>query len=115
MTRADLIRSLQELGFSEYEAKCYIALLSEQSQTGYSVARASGVPRSKVYEVLEGMVDRGVVIANHGEPTQYAPLSPQELIGLQAEVSQITTEIQMCSKIVEQGVSSVKQTMQMQV
>ena len=41
--------------------------------------------------------------------------SPQELIGLQAEVSQITNEIQLCSKIVEQGVSSVKQTMQMQV
>lgn len=41
--------------------------------------------------------------------------SPQELIGLQAEVSQITTEMQMCSKVVEQGVSSVKQTMQMQV
>jgi HTH-type transcriptional regulator, sugar sensing transcriptional regulator len=82
MTRADVIRSLQELGFSEYEAKCYIALLGEQSQTGYSVARASGVPRSKVYEVLEGLVARGVVIANHGEPTQYAPLSPQELIAL---------------------------------
>ena len=82
MTRSDLIRSLQELGFSEYEAKCYLALLGEQSQTGYSVARVSGVPRSKVYEVLEGMVDRGVVIANYGEPTQYAPLSPQELIAL---------------------------------
>jgi hypothetical protein len=41
--------------------------------------------------------------------------SPAELIGLQAEVSQITTEIQMCSKVVEQGVGSIKQTMQMQV
>ena len=82
MTRAELIRSLQELGLSEYEAKCYLALLGEQSQTGYSVARASGVPRSKVYEVLEGMVARGIVIANYGEPTQYAPLSPEELISL---------------------------------
>lgn len=41
--------------------------------------------------------------------------SPQELIGLQAEVSQITTEMQMCSKVVEQGVGAIKQTMQMQV
>ncbi|HSP06148.1 MAG TPA: hypothetical protein VLR94_03175 [Acidobacteriota bacterium] len=41
--------------------------------------------------------------------------SPQELIGLQAEVSQITTEMQLCSKVVEQGVGSLKQTMQMQV
>jgi hypothetical protein len=41
--------------------------------------------------------------------------SPQEMIALQAEVQQITTEIQLCSKIVEQGVSSIKSTMQMQV
>jgi len=41
--------------------------------------------------------------------------SPQEMIALQAEVQNITTEIQLCSKIVEQGVSSIKSTMQMQV
>jgi exonuclease VII small subunit len=41
--------------------------------------------------------------------------SPQELIGLQAEISQITSEISLASKIVEQGVSSFKSTMQMQV
>jgi exonuclease VII small subunit len=41
--------------------------------------------------------------------------SPQELLGLQVEISAITTEIQMYSKIVEQGVSSIKSTMQMQV
>jgi hypothetical protein len=41
--------------------------------------------------------------------------SPSELIALQAEVSQITTEIQLASKVVEQGVSSVKSIMQMQV
>jgi len=82
MNKPDLIRALQELSFSEYEAKCYLALIGERSLTGYGVARASGVPRSKVYEVLEGMVARGVVIANYGEPTQYAPIAPNELISL---------------------------------
>jgi hypothetical protein len=41
--------------------------------------------------------------------------SPQEMIGLQAEISTITSEISLCSKIVEQGVNGVKQTLQMQV
>jgi hypothetical protein len=41
--------------------------------------------------------------------------SPQELLAVQTEVAQITTEIGLCSKIVEQGVSSFKSTMQMQV
>ena len=82
MNKPDLIRALQELSFSEYEAKCYLALVGEHALTGYGVARASGVPRSKVYEVLEGLVARGVVIANYGEPTQYAPIAPKELIAL---------------------------------
>ncbi len=49
------------------------------------------------------------------ESTSGRSYSPQEMIGLQAEISSITTEIQLCSKVVEQGVAGIKQTMQMQV
>lgn len=49
------------------------------------------------------------------ECTSGKTYSPQELLGLQAEISDLTTEISMYSKIVEQGVSSIKSTMQMQV
>lgn len=49
------------------------------------------------------------------EATSGKTFSPQELIGLQAEIGQITTEIQFGTKVVEQGVGSVKQMMQMQV
>ncbi|MCI0615874.1 hypothetical protein L0244_23055 [bacterium] len=41
--------------------------------------------------------------------------SPQEMLGVQAEISAITTDIQLCSKVVEQGVAGVKQMLQMQV
>ena len=68
------------MGFTEYEAKVYLALVRESPLTGYAVARASGVPRSKVYEVLEGMSGRGEVLVSHGEPVRYAPLPPRELI-----------------------------------
>ena len=71
---------MQELGFTEYEAKAYLALLDESPLSGYKVAQGSGVPRSKIYEVLGGLVRRGAVLVNHGEPVQYAPLPPKELI-----------------------------------
>jgi exonuclease VII small subunit len=41
--------------------------------------------------------------------------SPQQLLGMQAQIADITTQISLYSKIVEQGVSAVKSTMQMQV
>ena len=71
---------LKDLGFTEYEAKAYLALLRGGPATAYAVARDSGVPRSKVYGVLEGMVGRGVAFVSHGEPVGYAPLPPAELV-----------------------------------
>lgn len=75
-----MLRAVKELGFTEYEAKVYVALLDESPLSGYKVAQGSGVPRSKVYEVLGGLVSRGAVLINHGEPVQYAPLPPGALI-----------------------------------
>jgi len=49
------------------------------------------------------------------ESTSGKTYSPQEMLGLQAEISAITTDIQLCSKVVEQGVAGVKQMLQMQV
>ena len=43
---------LTQIGFSEYEAKVYLALLHESPGTGYQLSKKSGVPRSMVYEAL---------------------------------------------------------------
>ncbi len=80
MEGPSLISALGDLGFTPYEAKVYLALLKESPLSGYGIARASGVPRSKVYEVLRGMVGRGEVLVSHGEPIRYAPLPARELI-----------------------------------
>ncbi|QIN78567.1 TrmB family transcriptional regulator [Rubrobacter marinus] len=80
MEGSPLIPALGDLGFTPYESKVYLALLRESPLSGYGIARASGVPRSKVYEVLRGMVGRGEVLVSHGDPVRYAPLPARELI-----------------------------------
>ncbi len=50
---------LQELGFGEYEAKAYVALLSAGQSTGYEAAKAAAIPRPNVYAVLDRLVARG--------------------------------------------------------
>ncbi len=77
---SDLIGLLKSLEFTEYEAKAYLALLKGSPVTAYAVSRESGVPRSRVYGVLGGMAERGVVFVSHGEPVRYAPLPPAELV-----------------------------------
>jgi len=80
--KLEIIKMLQDLNFTEYEAKAYLALLDKSPLSGYAISLNSGVPRSKIYEVLSGMVERGEVMVSHEDPSLYTPLSPQELIRL---------------------------------
>lgn len=97
----ELVRSLQALDLTEYEAKVYIALLGEQASSGYAVARMSGVPRSRVYEVLANLVERGIVLTSNGDPVQYAALPPQELLARRR------TEVEAALTIAESGLEAV--------
>jgi sugar-specific transcriptional regulator TrmB len=75
----EAIAALEKLGFSTYEARTYLALLQESPATGYQLSRLSGVPRSRVYETLERLVDKGYAITLQVEPAEYAPLPADEL------------------------------------
>jgi sugar-specific transcriptional regulator TrmB len=73
--------SLMELGFSEYEAKAYLGLLQASPANAYEVGKVSGIPSSKIYQVLARLVERGVVLAiEEGGKSSYVPLSPKELV-----------------------------------
>lgn len=75
------ILKLTQLGFSEYEAKAYTALLRENPLTAYEIAKNSGVPSSKVYEVIKRLESRHMVQAIHGERSKmFIPTSPAEFI-----------------------------------
>ncbi len=76
----ELLNILKNMDFTEYEAKAYLALLSESPLTGYAVAKNSGVPRSKIYEVLDNLIARGDVIVSLGDTPLYKALPAKEMI-----------------------------------
>jgi sugar-specific transcriptional regulator TrmB len=77
----NLLESLAAAGFTEYEAKTYLALLREHPATGYQLSKKSGVPRSMVYEALGRLHARGAVLeTSDGRATQYRPLPPDVLL-----------------------------------
>jgi sugar-specific transcriptional regulator TrmB len=78
---SDTLERLVGLGFSEYEAKAYVALLRENPATGYHVSKVSSVPRSMIYEVLGKLTARGAAMELRKEgKTQYAPVPPNEFL-----------------------------------
>lgn len=77
----DPIISLQQLGFSEYEARAYTALLQRSPVNGYELAKLSRLPRANIYGVLQKLEERGAVIRlDVPGGVQYAPLPAEELI-----------------------------------
>lgn len=76
-----LIKQLTELGFSEYEARVYLALLRESPLNGYQISKNAGIPRSMVYEALGRLDTRGAVLkSKEGRATVYRPLPPNALL-----------------------------------
>lgn len=77
----DPIDKLMKIGFSEYEAKAYVALLRESPVTGYQLSKQSGVPRSMIYEVLGKLTARGAaMMLRKSDATQYAPVPAEEFL-----------------------------------
>lgn len=76
----NILEILKKLNFTEYEAKAYLALLEESPLTGYAVAKNSGVPRSRIYEILDSLSMRGDILVSPGNTPQYTPVPAKELI-----------------------------------
>lgn len=91
----NLQKQLMKIGFTEYEAKVYLAMLSAYPATGYQLSKASGVPRSMVYETLKRLHAKGAALETvEGRSTLYRPLPPESLLTKHAEeISQLIGEL----------------------
>ena len=78
---ADPVGKLVQIGFSEYEAKAYVALLKKSPVTGYELSKLSSVPRSMIYEVAGKLIARGAAMTLRQEgSTKYAPVPAEEFL-----------------------------------
>ncbi len=62
-----------------YEAKIWTALLSKGVATAGELSEISDVPRSRAYDVLEGLEKRGFIIMKVGKPIRYLAVKPEEI------------------------------------
>lgn len=79
MDQSDL-SALVDLGLTGYEAAAYAALTRRGRATAAEVARLAGLPRQRIYDVLDGLVGRGFASVEPGRPARYAAAAPKEAI-----------------------------------
>ena len=75
----DDLDRLVSLGLTRYESAAYLALTSRGQATGAEVARLAGVPRQRIYDVLEALGSRGLATVTPGRPARYVAAPPEAL------------------------------------
>jgi HTH-type transcriptional regulator, sugar sensing transcriptional regulator len=71
---------LLRLGLTGYEASAYVALTRRGRATGAEVARLADLPRQRIYDVLDGLVGRGLARVEPGRPARYTAVPPDEAV-----------------------------------
>ena len=72
-----VVDKLLQLGLTEYEAKTYTALLNTHLNTATQASQKSGVPRTRIYQVLESLQRKGWVRVYSGVPLLFKAVEPK--------------------------------------
>ncbi|MEO2154935.1 MAG: helix-turn-helix domain-containing protein [Nanoarchaeota archaeon] len=81
MLKDEIIEEIRKMfDLNLYEAKIWLALLSKGSATAGEISEISNVPRSRTYDILEGLEKKGFVISKLSKPIKYIAIAPSEVI-----------------------------------
>ena len=104
------ISTLKGIGLTMYEAQAYVTLTSLIQATADEVSKSSGIPRSKIYDVLKKLSEKDFIEIEDGRPLTYVVKSPVEVLSREKEKidSQIEDAIVRLTNIYENGMNQVQ-------
>lgn len=73
---------LKGFGLSTYEASAYSILLRLGTADASTIAHKADIPFGRVYDVLNGLVERGLLTMQDGRPKQYKAVQPRVAMSL---------------------------------
>jgi HTH-type transcriptional regulator, sugar sensing transcriptional regulator len=76
MNYSSYVNMIKELGLTEYEAKCYLALFERESLTAIEVMSLAGIPRPNTYEALKKLLAKGLCVSMPGKTKRFAAADP---------------------------------------
>lgn len=76
----ETLDALEDIGLNMYERKIYAALISRGVSTAGELSEMTNVPRSRAYDVLESLAEKGFAILKPSKPMQYVAVPPEEAL-----------------------------------
>jgi len=76
----ETLDKLEDIGLNMYERKIYSALLGRGNSTAGELSEMTNVPRSRAYDVLESLAEKGFAVIKSSKPMEYVSIPPQQAI-----------------------------------
>ena len=81
MVKQEIVAKIKDyFDLNVYETKVWLALLSKGMASAGEVAKISGVPRSRIYDVLESLEKKGFAILKLGKPVKSIGVQPKMIL-----------------------------------
>lgn len=77
MEREEILRTLISCGLSEYESRTYSSLVFLGPSKAGTISKESKVPQSKIYEVLDQLMNKQLVEVFDGRPKEFKAAEPE--------------------------------------
>jgi len=70
--------ALKSIGLNLYERRLWVALLARGTSTAGELSEIANVPRSRTYDILQSLAEKGFVVVQTGKPIKYVAVPPEE-------------------------------------
>lgn len=98
---------LKKIGLSDYEIKSYLTLLRYGSLNSNKLAKLSGVPQSKIYEVLYRLSDKKFVSILEVKPKSFKAINPK--IAVSSFINLKKQELEELEQTIPQKLENIKE------
>lgn len=77
---ARVMDSLKNIGLNLYERRLWVALLAKGTASAGELSALANVPRSRTYDILQSLADKGFVIVQTSKPIHFVAVAPEEAL-----------------------------------
>ncbi len=75
----EVYAALKEFGLTDYETRAYVTLVINGTSSAKEISDDTGIPYSRIYDVLTALENRGWVLVQQGRPMLYQAARPLEV------------------------------------
>lgn len=79
MHNSKIMSLLSQLGLTEYESRTLTTLFDLYEADAPDISRNAEIPKTRVYDVLEKLKEKGLVLEVYGRPKKYKVIDPEDI------------------------------------